>query len=135
MAGDDAPELRKYTVDEANAMLPEVRRVLTNLRDVWLTAGPERTAFERVQASDASPVKVSLAHQRLISALWEVQPMVAWLRSRDISLRDPASGLIDFFSEIDGEDGFLCWRLGEGEIGYWHGTDEGFANRRPLGEH
>ncbi len=135
MAGDDAPELRKYTVDEANAMLPEVRRVLTNLRDVWLTGGPERTAFERVQASDASPVKVSLAHQRLISALWEVQPMVAWLRSRDISLRDPASGLIDFFSEIDGEDGFLCWRLGEGEIGYWHGTDEGFANRRPLGEH
>ena len=46
--------------------------------------------------------------------------------------RDPATGLIDFLSELDGEDCYLCWRLGEEDIGYWHGTDEGFGNRKPL---
>ena len=57
---------------------------------------------------------------------------MAWLRSRNIELRDPATGLIDFPSEIEGEDAFLCWRLGEDAIDYWHTRDEGFDNRKPL---
>ena len=133
MDDDSESQLRKYTLEEANALLPEVRPVLTELRGIWLDASPERRAFERVQASAAGPVEVSLAHQRLVGALWEVQPLVAWVRSRDIVLRDPATGLVDFFSEIDGQDCFLCWRLDEDEIRYWHGTDEGFVNRKPLG--
>ena len=132
MESDGEVQLRKYTLEEANALLPEVRRVLTELRDIWLAARPERRAFEQIQASAAGPVEVSLAHQRLVGALWEVQPLVAWIRSRDLVLRDPAAGLVDFFSEIEGKDCFLCWRLGEDEIRFWHGTDEGFANRKPI---
>ena len=106
--------------------------MLAKLRRIWLEADPDRQAFERVQESDAGAVDVSLAHQRLIAGLWDVQPLVAWLRARDILLRDPATGLIDFLSELDGEDCYLCWRLGEEDIAYWHGTDEGFDNRKPL---
>ena len=129
---DEAPQLRKYTLEEANAALVDVRPVLVELRELWTGANDEREAFEHAQSSDRSPVEVSLSHQHLVSALWDVQPLVAWLRERDIVLRDPATGLIDFLSEVGGEDGFLCWRLGEDRIDYWHGTDEGFANRKPL---
>ncbi len=129
---DDAPQLRKYTLEEANATLADVRPVLLELRELWTGANDEREAFEHAQSSDQSPVDVSQTHQHLVSALWDVQPLVAWLRERDIVLRDPATGLIDFFAEVGGEDGFLCWRLGEDQIDYWHGTDEGFANRKPL---
>ncbi len=122
----------QYTLDEANAILPEVREVVSSLQRVWLAAEPERRAFERAQASNQSHVDVSLVHQALIAALWDVQPLVAWLRARAIVLRDPATGLIDFPSHLDGEDIFLCWRLGEGQIDYWHGTDEGYDNRKPL---
>ena len=131
---DEDLELRKYTRGEANALLYEARSVLVRLQEIWLTAEPDRRAFESVQESDAGPVDVSLAHQRLIAGLWDVQPLVAWLRARDIVLRDPATGLIDFLSERDGEDCYLCWRLGEEDIGYWHGTDEGFDSRRSLPE-
>ncbi len=131
---DEEPELRKYTLGEANALLAEARPILARLREIWLAADPERRAFERVQESDAGPVDVSLAHQRLIAGLWDVQPLVAWLRARDIVLRDPAIGLIDFLSELNGEDCYLCWRLGEDDIGYWHGTDEGFDSRQQLPE-
>ena len=121
-----------YTLAEATAILPDVREITTRLQEIWLRAGTERQKFDLAQKSDQSPVDVSLAHQALVAALWDVQPLVAWLRSRGIALRDPSTGLVDFPSEIDGEESFLCWRLGEDEIGYWHGTDEGFDSRKPL---
>ncbi len=122
-----------YTLEEATELLPEVRRIVGSLQRVWMEAGSERQAFEDAQTSSRrTPVEVSLAHQALVAALWDVQPLVAWLRSRNIVLRDPATGLIDFPSEIDGDEVFLCWRLGEDSIDYWHGRDEGFDNRKPL---
>ena len=121
-----------YTLAEATEILPNVRGVTRRLQETWLAAGPERRKFEVAQSSDQSPVDVSLAHQAFVAALWDVQPLAAWLRSRGIVLRDLSTGLVDFPSEIDGEEAFLCWRLGEDEIGYWHGTDEGFGSRKPL---
>ena len=54
----------------------------------------------------------------------------AWT-GQDI-LRDPDSGLVDFASERDGEQIYLCWRLGEERIAFWHPRDTGFMGRRPL---
>jgi hypothetical protein len=54
------------------------------------------------------------------------------IQAWDIEIRDLASGLVDFPTEIDGVEGFLCWRLGEPEVGYWHPRGEGFGGRRPL---
>jgi hypothetical protein len=47
-------------------------------------------------------------------------------------LRDVATGLVDFPARIDGEDAWLCWRLGEPEVAYWHPRTSGFSDRRPL---
>jgi hypothetical protein len=44
-------------------------------------------------------------------------------------------GLCDFYSVMDGREVFLCWRLGEPEVSYWHELDAGFAGRQPLAEH
>lgn len=129
---DNENDPRYYTLDDATELLPDVRDVLEKVQQIWLTAGAERLAFETMQGSRKTPVDISLAHQALVAALWDVQPLVAWLQSKDIVLRDPSTGLIDFPAQIDGEDVFLCWRLGEDEIGYWHGTDEGFENRKQL---
>jgi hypothetical protein len=42
------------------------------------------------------------------------------------------TGLLDFPAVIDGEEALLCWRVGEGQIAYWHTLDGGFAGRTPL---
>jgi hypothetical protein len=47
-------------------------------------------------------------------------------------VKDLDSGLLDFPSRIDGEDVYLCWRLGEDRIRFWHRQDEGFSGRRPI---
>jgi len=47
-------------------------------------------------------------------------------------VKDLDTGLVDFPSLRGGEKIYLCWKLGEGRIGYWHGIEEGFAGRKPL---
>ena len=45
---------------------------------------------------------------------------------------DDGQGLVDFLSVREGQEVFLCWVRGEDTIGYWHGTDEGFENRKRI---
>jgi len=49
-------------------------------------------------------------------------------------VKDLETGLVDFPSLREGEKVYLCWKLGEARIGYWHGIEEGFAGRKPLDE-
>ena len=48
--------------------------------------------------------------------------------------RRPATGLLDFPCNVDGRVVLLCWRMGETSITHWHGTEEGFAGRKPIDE-
>ena len=52
--------------------------------------------------------------------------------SRGVVLRDPDAGLVDFPATREGDDVFLCWRLGEPAIAWFHGRRSGFSGRRPL---
>ncbi len=61
-----------------------------------------------------------------------VQELVERIQQWHIELRDIDTGLVDFPTVIQGEEAYLCWRLGEPEVAYWHRRDEGFINRRPL---
>jgi hypothetical protein len=57
-----------------------------------------------------------------------VRRMDAW----GITLRDVGSGLVDFPALVNGRPIWLCWRLGEDHITFWHELDAGIAGRRPL---
>ena len=48
-----------------------------------------------------------------------------------IQLRDLEMGLVDFPAERDGQRVWLCWRLSDPRVAFWHPTDEGYATRRP----
>jgi hypothetical protein len=65
-------------------------------------------------------------------ALSTLRKEVESLAAQGILLRDAESGLIDFPARRDGRDVFLCWRLGEDRVEYWHGPESGVAGRQPL---
>ena len=54
------------------------------------------------------------------------------LDSLGIVVRDLDEGLVDFPTMRGGERAWLCWKLSDGDLGYWHTTREGFASRQPL---
>jgi hypothetical protein len=56
---------------------------------------------------------------------------VEYLAERGILLRDPDSGLVDFPADRDGRRVFLCWRLGEMAVGWYHEEHSGFSGRKP----
>lgn len=97
---------RFYTVEEARALLPQVRAVLLQL------------AVERVRADESNPANV-LA-------------LLEHLNELGVVLRDLDTGLVDFPTIRKGEPAWLCWRLDDPELSHWHTTREGFASRRRL---
>jgi len=119
---------RVFTVQDANAELPELRERLPRLREARLGLIASSERITDAVASDGGGVAGSdwFRHQETLKT------EVEYLSDRGILLRDPDTGLIDFPAERDGEQVFLCWRLGEGDVEYYHGVHSGFGGRKPL---
>jgi hypothetical protein len=118
----------EFTLDEANQLLPELTEALTRIqqaRHVVLDGG------ERVRRSARTNGGGKVGRE-----YWEAMDVlrreVESFAQRGIVLRDPESGLIDFPGRVEGQEAFLCWRLGEERIAWWHPPETGFGGRRPL---
>jgi hypothetical protein len=117
-----------YDVDEANALLPELTQILERLRVA------NETLVSTHQGLVAAAPRNGGGHPglKLLHAAQECADCLGKLNEWDVLLRDPETGLVDFPAERDDEPIFLCWRLGEPEVAWWHPTDTGVAGREPL---
>ena len=130
--------MRYFTAEEANEALEEVRPLTEELvehrgglaelqeRQVALTA---RIAGN---GGNVQPHEVQGLQERLDEALAGIARCVARIHELGALVKDLDQGLVDFPAQHGDEDVLLCWRLGEEEIGFWHGLEEGFSGRRPL---
>ncbi|MBI3751358.1 MAG: DUF2203 domain-containing protein [Chloroflexi bacterium] len=130
---------RFYAIDEANAALPDVERILGALREQREELIEARDRAIRLTPEDgAAPPEAAeqlrLLRLRMQGLIDQMQAGVARLVELDITLRDIQAGLIDFPALVSGRPIWLCWRLGEPDVGHWHAQNEGFDSRRPLDE-
>jgi hypothetical protein len=123
----DEPEQR-FTPGQANAELAELRERLPRLRDARRAVIRSRERITEAVATDGGGVAGSdwFEAQRILRA------EVIYLAERGILLRDPEMGLVDFPGEVDHRQVFLCWRLGEDEVAWYHEQHAGFSSRKPL---
>jgi hypothetical protein len=119
---------KRYSVEEANALLPYLAPTLVELREKYEAA----EAIRGLVAQAATTNGGSTQREKWSRTMARVAELLERLEEWEILLRDISTGLVDFPATVEGIDGWLCWRLGEPEIGYWHPGDEGFAGRRPL---
>ncbi len=138
MAARKQPGKRYFTVSEANATLPYVRAVV---RDVTELAAQLRERHERLVRlrpgerggmTEAHREETLQAQADLERGQERMQEYEEELRKIGVELKDYFTGLIDFPSIMDGREVYLCWRLGEPEVGHWHELEAGFAGRRKL---
>jgi len=140
---------RFYDLDDANARLPELREILAALREQRgdlirlrdqvlerqeaVEAGTGRategSADSEIPASDD---ELRLIRLRMQGVIDQMQAGVARIDALGIALRDIESGLIDFPALVSGRQVCLCWRLGEGDVEWWHEMTSGFSGRQPL---
>jgi len=127
-----------FTVEEANAALAEVRPLAERLvvhRQELRTARAQRGELVMRVAGNGSgvdPQELVDLDEQIATELAGVAHCVNGIHALGALAKDPDSGLVDFPARVEGEEAYLCWQLGEGEIAYWHGVNEGFAGRKQL---
>jgi hypothetical protein len=119
-----------YTVDEANALVPKLKPLLQRIRDTQQALAEDKTvAAVREKASHNGG---GLPGRHLSELTRTLERDLHQLQEWGIMLRDPSIGLIDFFHQRQGETVFLCWKLGESKVEWWHPVETGIAGREHL---
>jgi hypothetical protein len=132
---------RKYfTVEEANKALPLVKMIVGDIVSQYRIVEDLQQRLSMVAKERRKPSKDVYAEELAQSQAeldTEEKKLVTYideLKRLGVEFKGP-DGLCDFYSMMDGREVFLCWRLGESEVSYWHDLDSGFAGRQPLTEH
>lgn len=122
---------KHFTLEEANALLPQVRSLIEEikkLRDqVVVEWGPAAPVLKLRKQNGGGP-----ATRPFLQAMQELNQEVRHLHSLGVQLKDVDRGLVDFPAWRDEQEVLLCWSLGEESVAYWHEVDSGFAGRKPV---
>lgn len=130
-------ELKVFTVEEANQLIPVLRELIHQLKEkqgqaVHIEA--QIDALEIVSGSGNLNSKKEIEslvkkHQNVVTDFYET---IDKIQEQGCLLKDVEMGLVDFYSLMDGKVVYLCWKLDEDKIDHWHEVGKGFMYRQPL---
>jgi hypothetical protein len=129
---------RTFTPEEANAALVELRpvveRMVQHRRNLIAAQRLQARLVTRIAGNGGDLMPSDL--REAVEAIQREAAAIAECTDRSnaagAEIKSLEEGLLDFPAKRGDEDVLLCWKLGEDEILYWHGVEEGFAGRRPL---
>jgi hypothetical protein len=131
---------RFYDIDEANATVGELEPIVTVLAEQRAELVRLRDHALARSAGASGPVEpltddeLRLLRLRMQGLVDQMAAGVSRIDGLGLTLRDIESGLVDFPALVAGRQVWLCWRRGEGTVGWWHELESGFGGRRPLAE-
>ena len=124
---------RYYTPQEANACLPFVHQQVAALQAL----AAELRSLKQVVEAAAGPAGVADEMARAAERMQELERgarvLLHSLEEREIELKDLDAGLLDFPALLNGRQVLLCYRCDEPSVAHYHGLQDGFSGRRPLG--
>lgn len=135
--------VRVFTVEEANTLLPGLRRslgALAGVRNEILRLQGKLEVLSLIHGEHVSePGNADYAdyitlRRNVRGLVRDFNRLVTEIRDTGAVLKDPAQGLVDFYGRVGGDIVFLCWQASEDAITHWHPVEGGFATRQPLGD-
>ncbi len=135
---------RLFTVEEVNALIPRLAELMgaamERYRQASELAGHLREEQERIRLTGGGLIdqrEWKARAERLDGLSIEVRAAVEAIARVGGTVKDIGLGLVDFPARLPGAGGDepvnLCWKHGETAVRFWHGFDEGYAQRKPLG--
>jgi hypothetical protein len=126
-----------FTREEAEALLPEITIVLRMIQDCCEQMRAVEVELETLQVQAMGNghhlyERIVRLQSEMTSSVQELRAALDKLQQFGCELKDPDTGLIDFLSLRGGREVYLCWRLGEDRIRFWHDLETGIAGRQPL---
>lgn len=122
---------RHYTREEVKALLPEIRVQMEEIQRLRRELVQVEHQLGSIMAPGADTGGPSV--NRHARATARIHELLRDFNRRQIFIKDPDRGLVDFPAIIGGREVFLCWELDEDDIEFWHEVDTGFAGRERLG--
>ena len=129
--------VRYFTLEEANSTIPYVSRIVGDIVAEYEKWRDCMFRYEAIAAKSTAESEAETEEQeelrREVDAVAQcINAYIDELSQVGCIFKGFDGGLVDFRSNIEGRDIFLCWKLGEPEIQHWHELDSGFAGRQPL---
>lgn len=130
-----------FTVAGANRTLPLVRVIVADIVALYKDVSERRERLQSLQkrrarkptrSDDPYVEEVAAIESDLEKDADRLQDFVEELSKLGVELSDPSDGVVDFPTVMDGTPAFLCWKLGEPEVAYWHRSDTNASTRQPL---
>lgn len=130
---------RRFTHQEAERLLPEVDRALREAQTL------KRRYDEAEEGISVTVRRISMAGGSLVDrqaildrrsardgSAERLKEVIEEVHALGVLIKDLDTGLVDFPTLFHGEEVYLCWRLGERGIEFWHGVEEGFRGRKAI---
>jgi len=124
-----------YTLDEARQLLPRVRPILIEIRNLRREIAAHTETLQKMppeSKSNGHAPEVARLEGRISNCIDEMREHLDTLSELDIEVKDLEMGLVDFLSLRDGRIVYLCWAVDEPTIAFWHELNDGFRGRQPL---
>ncbi len=128
---------RHFTLQEAERLLPRLTELLLKMRELK----SEHDRFQRTIAELALKLRsnghavndeLRQAREGMEQTGGDINALVEQVHELGCEVKGIDEGLVDFRTLMEGREVYLCWKLGEERIGWWHDLETGFVGRRPL---
>jgi hypothetical protein len=128
---------RVFTREEAERLLPRIAPLLEELRAMKQRHDASEAQVTKLQVTTQGnghdvDVVLARARQGQQQAAMEINGTIERVKGLGAEVKDIDMGLIDFRGIVEGREVYLCWKLGEDRIAWWHELDSGYATRQPL---
>jgi hypothetical protein len=125
-------ESDQFTLDEANALVPWLEETFQRLELVRQEYGTLQERLSELAKDSGSAGETSQLAASVELLARQIEEGVEEILDRGIIVRDMTTGLVDFPSQREGREVYLCWIGGEERIDFWHETNRGFSHRERL---
>lgn len=134
-------DTRVLTLEAVNALVPRLSEIVgkqierrTAIESLLTQLGKKLGDVpERLVLDPSDPADVRMLKEDLAARIEEYQASWKQVEAMGAVLKDPRIGLLDFYGTVDGRLVWLCWKYPEREVGFYHGLEEGYAGRKPIG--
>lgn len=126
---------RQFTIEEANSLLPLLAPILVELRDIvrrLIEIRDELATISPVGRLNGMARRVLQLETDAAAGAAMADGLLQQIDTLGVEIKDPLTGLVDFRSMRGRQEVYLCWRLGEGPIAWWHDLNAGIQGRQPL---
>jgi hypothetical protein len=125
--------MKYFTRDEAETLIPELERIFEAVAELAAQAEMKAVSLRaRREADDPDEAAAAIERAQLQFLTQGINDWMQKITALGALPKGVAPALVDFPSRLDGGEVYLCWKLGEKKLAFYHTADEGFSNRKPL---